>query len=299
MKIHHLSCGTMCPFGGHLMDGVTPGIGPATLVCHCLLVEAPDGLTLVDTGFGTLDLLHPEKRLSSFFQMLNRPEKNVELAAILQIQKLGFKPEDVRNIAITHLDFDHAGGISDFPHAKVHIFQTEYQQALEAKGFINSRRYVPEQWKRHEHWLQYQVSGDKWFGFDAVRELKGLHSDILMVPLVGHTWGHCGIAVRSEGEWVFLAGDAYFNAAEMDLVNPECPPGAAAYQTMMEVDRSLRTKNQRRLRELIRTAGAQVKVCCSHDPAELAALQREGISTSDVMRARHRPISRPETNPGL
>lgn len=299
MKIHHLSCGTMCPFGGHLMDGMTPGIGPASLVCHCLLLETPQGLTLVDTGFGTIDLLHPEKRLSGFFRVLNRPEKNVELAAVQQIRALGFKPEDVRNIVLTHLDFDHAGGISDFPHAQVHVFRNEYQHGLEKKGFINTRRYSHPQWQNHESWMKYDTQGDKWFGFDAVREMKGLGSDILMVPLVGHTWGHCGVAVNTGKNWLFLAGDAYFNANEMDLVNPHCPAGASAYQTMMEVDRNARLGNQKRLRELIRVAGEKVKVCCSHDPAELAALQQSGITTSDVVRFRARPHSRPELNPGL
>lgn len=30
---------------------------------------------------------------------------------------------------MTHLDFDHAGGISDFPHATVHVLATEYNAA--------------------------------------------------------------------------------------------------------------------------------------------------------------------------
>ena len=50
MRIHHLSCGSMCPYGGYLWDGMTPGLGPATIVCHCLLIEAADSLMLVDTG---------------------------------------------------------------------------------------------------------------------------------------------------------------------------------------------------------------------------------------------------------
>ena len=46
MRIHHLSCGSMCPYGGYLWDGVTPGLGPATIVCHCLLIEAGSSLVL-------------------------------------------------------------------------------------------------------------------------------------------------------------------------------------------------------------------------------------------------------------
>lgn len=51
------------------------------------------------------------------------------LTAIAQIQQLGFQPTDVGAYFVSHLDFDHAGGISDFPHATVHILSTEYNAA--------------------------------------------------------------------------------------------------------------------------------------------------------------------------
>ena len=60
MRIHHLSCGSMCPYGGYLWDGMTPGLGPATIVCHCLLIEAADSLVLVDTGFGLGDVVEAD-----------------------------------------------------------------------------------------------------------------------------------------------------------------------------------------------------------------------------------------------
>src|SRR5438477_8861370 len=65
MRIHHLSCGTMCPFGGRLWDGRTQVLGPAEIVCHCLLIETEVGLVLVDTGFGTRDVAQP-RRLTPF-----------------------------------------------------------------------------------------------------------------------------------------------------------------------------------------------------------------------------------------
>ena len=67
MRVHHLNCGCMCPVGGKLFDGFSSGL-TASLVCHCLLIETDGhGLVLVDTGFGSCDVLEPRKRLSSFF----------------------------------------------------------------------------------------------------------------------------------------------------------------------------------------------------------------------------------------
>ena len=56
MRVHHLNCGTLCPHGRRLLAGEGGLLEPATVVCHCLLIETDDGLVLVDTGFGVEDL---------------------------------------------------------------------------------------------------------------------------------------------------------------------------------------------------------------------------------------------------
>ena len=102
-----------------------------------------------------------------------------------------------------------------------------------------------------------------------MRDLEGLPPEILLVPLVGHTRGHCGVAVQDAGGWLLLAGDAYVFHGEMDPAHPRCPPGVRAYQRMMEVDRTARLANQDRLRGLVRQHAGSVRVVCSHDKLEL------------------------------
>jgi glyoxylase-like metal-dependent hydrolase (beta-lactamase superfamily II) len=60
-------------------------------------------------------------------------------------------------------------------------------------------------------WQTYSIEGSGWFGFQAVRELVGLPPDILFVPLPGHTWGRCGVALDADQGWLLDAGDAYFD----------------------------------------------------------------------------------------
>ena len=57
MRVHHVNCGAMRPWGGVLMDGVTPGLGASLLACRCLVLEGDDGLILVDTGVVGQDVL--------------------------------------------------------------------------------------------------------------------------------------------------------------------------------------------------------------------------------------------------
>jgi glyoxylase-like metal-dependent hydrolase (beta-lactamase superfamily II) len=269
MRIHHLNCISTCPLGGALMDGRSLGLR-GRLACHVLLVETADSLVLVDTGFGLNDVLHPRPRLSRFFLALLAPELRAEMTAIRQIRRLGFDPRDVRHIVLTHLDFDHAGGLDDFPHAAVHMMGAERQVALAQRTMLDRMRYRPLQWRSTvRNWRAYRPNGgDDWFGFRAVRQLEGLPPEIALVPLVGHTRGHAGVAVRREKDWLLLAGDAYFWHGEMDLRRPRCTPGLRFYQWMMEQDRRARLWNQRRLRELKRMHGREVQVLSSHDPFE-------------------------------
>lgn len=274
MRIHHLNCGCMCPIGGALFDGFSRGL-TSHLVCHCLLIETNQGLVLVDTGFGLRDIQAPRSRLSPFFIAFNNIQFDRKYSAIDQIERLGFSPQDVRHIILTHLDFDHAGGLEDFPNATVHVMQTEIEATRDRQGFIAHRRYRPDQWDEVKSWKFYAANGEPWFGFEAVRDLEGLPPEILLIPLPGHTRGHAGVAIETSEGWLLHAGDAYFYRDEM---KPEyhCTPGLKAYQWMMEVDRKARLLNQDRLRQLALSNDA--KLFCSHDAIEFKAYAEQSAN---------------------
>src|SRR3954466_4163679 len=108
------------------MDGRTPSVlTRGELACHCLLVETASSLVLVDTGLGLRDVANPRSRLSGFFLALVKPDFREEMTAVRQVARLGHDPRDVRHIVLSHLDFDHAGGLDDFPHATVHLLARE------------------------------------------------------------------------------------------------------------------------------------------------------------------------------
>jgi glyoxylase-like metal-dependent hydrolase (beta-lactamase superfamily II) len=257
------------------MDGSSIALR-GRLACHCLLVELPDQLVLVDTGFGLGDVRSPRPRLSAFFLMLVAPELREEMTAIRQIERLGLDPRDVRNIILTHLDFDHAGGIDDFPHATVHLMGVERAEARAQRSWLDRQRYRPAQWHRHTLWREYSAgAGENWFGFECVRSLEGLPPELLLVPLRGHTLGHAGVALDTPDGWWLQAGDAYFHRNEMDLAHPRCTPGLRFYQWMLEKDRAARLHNQQRLRDLKRDCA--VHVHSSHDVKEFEVLAERSL----------------------
>ena len=255
--IHHLNCATMNPIG-------TPPV-----VAHVLLVERADGLLLVDTGFGSQDLATP-KRLGQPFRALMRPALDPAESALAQIQRLGFRREDVTDIVLTHLDLDHAGGIGDFPRARVHVHVTELEVARNPRA-RDRARYVAAQWGHDPTWVTHRADrGDTWQGLASV---TALDDDVVLVPLHGHSAGHCGVAVRRpEGGWLLHAGDSYFHAGETETP-PRCPASLRLFQRVVAHDNGARVANQARLREL-RVRTSDVTVFSAHDATEFAALAR-------------------------
>jgi glyoxylase-like metal-dependent hydrolase (beta-lactamase superfamily II) len=262
----------MCPACARLINGYkTNGekggwLEAARMVCHVLLIETPkDGLVLVDTGIGAQDVQTPD-RLGKPFVALTRPRLDHHETAIAQIKARGFQVEDVRHIIVTHLDLDHAGGLPDFPNAAVHVFQAEFEAAMNP-DWRSKARYLPSQWAHSPRWSIHQGGGESWFGFDGLRPIPTLSEDILLIPLQGHTRGHCGVAVRSDKGWLLHAGDAYFHHGQLETV-PHMPAGLAIFEKLVQTEKKKRIKNLERLRDLSLQNRSEVKVFCAHDPVE-------------------------------
>jgi len=256
MKIHHLNTGSV----------FTPA--RKRLVNHCVLFDFGEKLLVVDPG------VHYDFHTRSEFAPLGvqrwlMPSNHKETRLTEHLKRLGHSREKVTDIVLTHLDYDRASALIDFPNARVHIFGPEYIAGMAPAGWIESQRY---RYLRHiprVPWVIHPLQGEKWFGFDALRPTPELTSDLYLVPLVGHTWGHCGVAFHDKGKWFLHAGDAYFHRQEMNVLHPKCPWLLSLYQRWLHVDEDSSLYNQDRLRKLIRDQAPEVSVFCSSDPEEL------------------------------
>jgi glyoxylase-like metal-dependent hydrolase (beta-lactamase superfamily II) len=266
MKIHHLNCATMCPRGAKLLVGEGGLLAEARLVTHCLVIETGDRLVAIDTGIGTADCADP-KRLGALPRTLIRPKYDPAEPLVRQLPGLGLDPADVRHIAVTHLDFDHAGGLGDLPEASVHVFAPELA-AAKSPPLSQRPRYLQVHWAHGPDWVEYEVSGDTWFGFESVRVVPDVPDEIVLIPLLGHTVGHCGIAINTSDGWLFHCGDAYFHEGEVKTP-ASCPVGLRIFEGLNGYDSKTGRQNQERLRELARNHGDEVRLICAHDPSEL------------------------------
>jgi glyoxylase-like metal-dependent hydrolase (beta-lactamase superfamily II) len=251
VKVHHLNCGTM-----NL---------PSPMVCHVLVIETDDGLVLVDSGYGTHDCADP-RRVGPTRRMV-RPILRLEETVAHQLDQLGFKRDDVRHIIITHLDIDHAGGLSDFPAAQVHLTAAEALGAIRAPSRREKIRYRSVQRAHEPNIVEHDPRGEKWRGFAAAKELSEISPGIALVSLPGHTRGHTCVAVDAGHRWVLHAGDAFYHYGTLE--GTPVPRGLAAMESVVAFDRKAVLDNHARLAELYGRQDPDLLIVCAHDPTLL------------------------------
>lgn len=244
MAIHILDTGTLYPVGG------------AVVPTQCLLVERTDGLLAVDAGLSVALLM--DQRGLSFERFFIRPPRQASVALVQQVRTLGFDPRDVTDIALTHLHSEHAAGIMDFPHARIHLARREYDVAN--SGSLRSRvSYRRNIWAHGPRWELHDGSTT----WQHVAGASNIDADTMLVPLPGHTAGHCGVAVRTDGGgWLLHAGDAIYADVDEHADLAEFP--LRQYQWFSAADRAQVRRTHATLRRL--AAVPNMKILCSHKP---------------------------------
>jgi glyoxylase-like metal-dependent hydrolase (beta-lactamase superfamily II) len=217
------------------------------------VVVHPEGVLVVDTG-ETARTSEPGyfPRWHPYFRRGLREWLEPEEEIGPQLQRLGIPPEEVRWVVLTHLHTDHAGGLHHFPQAEFFVSRRELETALglmgRVRGYLNHR--FPE-------WFAPRPVDFRRESFGPFAQSLPLTDagDVHLVSTPGHTPGHLSVAVESQGETIFLAGDTSYTERLMlaGVVDGVAPDGQVAAQTLA------------RIREL--AAERALVYLPSHDPA--------------------------------
>ena len=150
---------------------------------NCLLVETPAGRVLVETGIG--------ERVSDKVRDMRRYEGSPIVPALAAA---GFEPSSVDVVAMSHLHFDHAGGLlaadgsRAFPRARIVAQRAEWDIALGSNPRLVASYVQPELQLVRDWGVEGWVDGE--------RELL---PGVSVVPTGGHSAGHQAIVVRAPG----------------------------------------------------------------------------------------------------
>ena len=171
---------------------------------NAILVDSDQGPILVDTGIGLHDHESPT-RWMRVLKFLYRMPYAPQDTAIHRVEKMGLNPHDVKNIVLTQLHIDHAGGIVDFPWAKIHVHKREFEAIMKPRKFLEIFGYDKADIANHPDFVFYEKCTEKWFDFEAIP--LPFQPRMYLIPLFGHTRGHCGVAIQDGENWIFQTGD--------------------------------------------------------------------------------------------
>jgi glyoxylase-like metal-dependent hydrolase (beta-lactamase superfamily II) len=171
------------------------------------LVEHPQaGPILVDTGMHEQVATDVGAALGRLAKMAFTIDMRPEWAVPGQLRERGIDPGELALIVMTHLHYDHASGLSQFPGATVVVDEREWAAARRGRitdGYLPGLLGGPREWRT--------LPGDA----DEIDLLGDGTIRLLSTP--GHTPGHRSVALRLEdGSELLLTGDAAYAQRTID-----------------------------------------------------------------------------------
>lgn len=215
------------------------------------LIETRHGRILYDVGCDYTKIADPAKRERYYDPEtfpFGPPEMREEDRIPHHLARLGLAPADVDVVFLSHLHFDHAGGLCDVCGAEVHVQQAELDAARSG--------------------LDVAVFADDLVGVDTWKVQQGeyeLVPGVRAIASPGHTAGHMSLFVElPKGPPLILCGDA---ADLTENLDQEIAPGLCWQDREDEALASIR-----KLKALGRQEGAQLWP--NHDLAFWRKLRR-------------------------
>ena len=193
------------------------------LPIYAWVIEHEEGIIVVDTGEtsrvherGYHPSWHPFYRRASRFSV--HPDEEIGF----QLRNLGIGARDVKQVVLTHLHTDHAGGLVHLTGSKFWVAQGELKRASGWGGKVQG--YLPHRWPKgwEPEFIRFE---DLALGpFQQSMSLTG-KGDVLIVPTPGHTPDHVSVVVCGSPSF-FLAGDTSYNQqllleGKVDGVSPD------------------------------------------------------------------------------
>lgn len=175
------------------------------------LVEHPTaGPLLIDTGFHASVATDPKRNLGPFTGRLSPIRMQPEQAVVNQIAALGLEPPQILTVVMTHLHYDHASAISEFPGATFVVSRAEWESASR-HGWRDG--YVHRQFDHAFDWQAIDFDDpqvDSYSSFGRALDLFGDGSvRLLFTP--GHSAGHMSVLLRLAQRELLVAGDAIYD----------------------------------------------------------------------------------------
>lgn len=192
------------------------------LPINVFVIEHAEGLVLFDTGMDRAVVTNPDyfpdKVTAFFMRHIFRFHQGPEDTLSSQLELAGYNATDVRIAVISHLHFDHAGGIREIPQAELIVSQEAWDHMRgphpEREGVLRRDIDVPEaSWRQ----ITFQRVDDPALApFTLSFDLMGDGSMILL-PTPGHLPGSLSMLIRrTDAPPLLLVGDLAYSVGALE-----------------------------------------------------------------------------------
>ncbi len=230
MRLFAFTCGWLTGAAGLFLDGAA---GRLRVPVPAFLIDHPRGRVLFDTGLHP-DVQHdPHGRLGFLADALP-PEFRAGDEVTARLEALGVEAADVDRVVLSHLHFDHAGGLATLPNARLVVQRREWAAGQDSDQAA-ALGLAPHDFD-HGHDLEL---------VDGAHDLFG-DGRVVCLPTHGHTPGHQSLLVRLGGGDVVLTADACYLRRTMDAEHlPPNPWDADAMRASLRRLRAFRDAGAR------------------------------------------------------
>ena len=189
---------------------------------HAFAIEHERGLVLFDTGMDRAVITNPDywpdKVTAFFMDHIFEFHQDPEEILINQLRRAGYEPVDVVKAVLSHLHFDHVGGIRDIPQAELFVSREEWEHMLEKsaeqEGILRREIDIPgARWNK----IDFQAVQDPSLApFTECCDLMG-DGSLMLLPTPGHTPGSLSMLVkRTDAPPLLLIGDLAYSAGGIE-----------------------------------------------------------------------------------
>ena len=172
---------------------------PAKAMHNAVFIRHPKGNLLIDTGIGK-DVDEQYKDMPLWSQPIFAYTRGTSAGDTLQSKGIA-----IDRIILTHMHWDHASGIEEFPEAEVYTSKEEYQFAMSDNA--TAPAFLKSQYDGNILWKHFALAQKP---YEIFAESLDFYADgsIIIVKLPGHSPGSIGIFVNlSPQRRYFFTGD--------------------------------------------------------------------------------------------
>jgi N-acyl homoserine lactone hydrolase len=232
--------------------------------CPAFLITHPSaGPILVDTSLHSSIAAEPAENFGRLATRYARPRIEPGRDLPSQLRELGADPRSIPLVVMTHLHFDHASGISEFPSSTFVISSAEWSAATTGSRAL-LRGYRPQHYDFAVDYRLVDFDGpriDSYASFGRSFDLFG-DGSVRLAFTPGHTLGHMCVLARLRDRDFVIAGDAVYTVGQLEGA-PEPPRPHDAH---------LWRRSLQELRLFARTYPEAV-IVAGHDPEQWAGLE--------------------------